>query len=469
MKQIPTTLMIVFMVFFTSHSSGQNIVKLSVSDAVNMALNNSIDLKNLKLDEEIQAYKNKEYVGAAYPQINASGNVTHYTNLPQFVFPTSDIQVYQVLAKEGVKDKNGNPIDISQATFGFQPISLVAPWNYQAGLDVQQVLFQPDLFIAIQARKAVLDFARKNTEAGEVNVKENVTKSYYGVLIARKQKEVAQNTLTRLTQLHTEMDKMYQAGFIEKLDLDKLSVTINNTSSVIHQLNNTIHITEAVLKNTLMIPQQDSLILTDALTMENIESEIMVAESGFRYENRKEYAVLESAIQLQKLDQRRNKIAYAPTLAAFYQLQRSGLRDNKYDVDGSGPWFSYTSGLIGLSISQPIFDGLQRRSRIQQARLSIEKLENNMIQLKQGIDLEQTVNKNTLRNALDNLKMQERNMHLAENVFEVTTKKYQSGVGSSIEMLQADTEYQRASGNYFQALYDAAIAKVSYLKSLGKL
>jgi len=60
-------------------------------------------------------------------------------------------------------------------------------------------------------------------------------------------------------------------------------------------------------------------------------------------------------------------------------------------------------------------------------------------------------------------------MQLAERVYNTVKKKYEQGVGSSFEILQADTEFQQAQSNYFKALYDAIIAKISYQKSLGKL
>lgn len=450
-------------------ANGQNVIKLSLDQATKMALNNSIELKNLMVDEQIQLAKNREVTGMTMPQIAASGNLTYYAKLPQFVFPTSDISVYEVLAREGVKDGQGNAINIGNASFGTQPISLVAPLNYQAGFEVQQLLFQPDVFVALQARRTVMEYAEKNTKVAQEAVKENVEKAYYGVLIAQKQKEVLLQTIERLNLLHQEMGQMYAMGFIEKLDVDKLMVTINNTNTAFNQLNNSIQISEALLKNALVLPQSDSLVLTETLDSKQINADVFVQELQFKYEDRKEIDLLNTAKQLQMLEMKRQKLSYAPTLAAFYQWQISGQRNKNYDVNGSGPWFSYQTGLLGLSINQPIFDGLQTKYKIQQAKLTVEKVENTIQQLKQGIDLEKSVSKNMLNNALLNLEVQERNMELAASVFDMTRKKYKEGVGSSIELLQADTELQRANGGYFQALYDAAIAKTSYLKSIGKL
>ena len=117
----------------------------------------------------------------------------------------------------------------------------------------------------------------------------------------------------------------------------------------------------------------------------------------------------------------------------------------------------------------PIFDGFQKKYKIRQSQLNLEKVENNFEQAKQGIDLEKTVSKITLNNALLNMDVQEKNMQLAERVYNTVKKKYEQGLGSSFEILQADSEMQQSQSNYFKALYDAIIAKVSYQKALGKL
>jgi outer membrane protein TolC len=92
-----------------------------------------------------------------------------------------------------------------------------------------------------------------------------------------------------------------------------------------------------------------------------------------------------------------------------------------------------------------------------------------MDQAKKGIDLEITVAKNTLTNAILNMDVQEDNMKLAEQVYNTEKKKYEAGLGSSFSILRSDTDLQQAQSNYFKSLYDAIIAKVSYLKALGKL
>jgi len=163
---------------------------------------------------------------------------------------------------------------------------------------------------------------------------------------------------------------------------------------------------------------------------------------------------------------KRNKLSYLPTvaLAGNYSVNAQG---QKFFTDNGTTWLK--SSYIGLSVNLPIFDGFQRKYKVQQSQLNIEKLDNTISNVKQAIDFEQVVTKESLKNALIQLDVQERNMALAERVYNATKLKFEQGLGSSFEVLQSDADYQTAQSNYFNALYNAIIAKISYQAALGKL
>ncbi|MDB5193280.1 MAG: hypothetical protein JWQ96_2843, partial [Segetibacter sp.] len=129
----------------------------------------------------------------------------------------------------------------------------------------------------------------------------------------------------------------------------------------------------------------------------------------------------------------------------------------------------FRSSYIGVNVSVPIYDGNQRKSRVDQAQYNVEKVENTITNVKQAIDFEQTATKESLKNALLNLDIQERNVELAQKVYNTTKLKFEQGLGSSFEVLQSDQDFQTAQSNYFNALYNATIAKIGYQYSLGRL
>lgn len=455
--------------FYCRPTLAQTVHELSLEQATNLALQNAEELQNLRLDEKIQELNNKEITGSVYPQISASGQGTYYTNLPKIQFPNSNFSIYQVLESEGVKDQNGNTITTGNASFSTQAISFQAPLNFQFGIAVNQLLFQPDIFVALKARDEILQYNRANTKVSEEKVKESVQKAYYSVLIAVEQKRILEGTLTRLDKLTAEMNEMFKSGFVEKLDIDKLTVNKNNTSTAINQIANGINISMALLKNTVGLPMNDEIVLTEKLEPQDLQALLLENAGNFNYENRSEIRLLNTARSLQEVDLLRQKSAYLPTVAAFYQLQRAGQRNPDFALPGKSPWFFFNTGLVGLSINQPIFNGFQTKYKIAQAELKVVQVDNNLKQLKRAIDMEQNIAKNSLSNALLNLEIQQRNIDLAQEVFETTQVKYESGVGSSIELIQSDAAYQQAQGAYFQALYDSYVARIAYFKSVGRL
>ncbi|HLF46777.1 MAG TPA: TolC family protein [Chitinophagaceae bacterium] len=446
--------------------NAQQVYEITVKDAVDIAFKNVTDLKNARLDYKIAEARNKEIVGLALPQVNGSFQGNHYLSLPQIQFPDgTEKTIYDVLKENGVRDGSGNPIT-KVVDISFRNFSFFTPWNVNAGVSVQQLLFEPQVFVGLEARKELLTNGNLQIKVAEDRVKEAVHKSYYAVLIAKKQLGFIQESIKRLEKLSSDMNEMYKNGFVEKLDIDKTTVSLNNTRTIEQQLKNGIVMGYAVLKMNLGLSQTDSLILKDELTAEQVKEGAL--ENEFNYESRNEVKLINSAVKLQGYDIRRYKLSYAPTVAAFYNFQRTGQRSAE-TMGNQKPWFWYSTSLAGLSVNLPIFDGMQKKNKIRQSRFTLEKVENTLDQVKKGIDLERTVAKNSLSSAILNMDAQEKNMELAEKVYNTVKKKYEQGVGSSFEVLQADTEMQQAQSNYFKALYDAIVAKINYQKASGKL
>lgn len=439
----------------------------TANEAVDFAIKNVTDIRNLKIDRKLQEAKNNEIKGQAMPQVTGSIGVQHFfsipvTLLPDFVTPS----VYNVLETEGVKDGNGNTIVAPTGPPQYFPARFGVPWQASAGFTFQQLLFQPDVFVGLQARDAALRYADINIKAMEDSVKSNVYRAYYGVLILEKRKLFLDDGIVRLQKLVTDQEVLFKNGFAERLDIDRTQVNLNNLKSSQSQVNNLIIIGYASLKFALGINQADTLRLTDTLSTELVKKDILDT-TGFKYEDRAEVRLLNSVEELQKLDLKRYKMQYIPTLAAVWNFSGNALRQQADFLNFSKPWFK--SNVLGVNMSVPIFDGLQKEQKIKQAQLNLEKTRNNMDNLQRVIDLQRSAAYSQFRNAIANMDVQERNMELAEKVYATTKKKYEQGLGSSFEIIQTEAGYEDAQSNYFQALYDAVIAKIAYYRSLGRL
>jgi outer membrane protein len=432
---------------------------LSVKEAVELAFKNLAEVKNAELDYKIQEAQNEEIFGQALPQVTGNASAAHYIKLPEVLFPQSEEGIYTVLKREGLIGTGVTPPPPQLVPFSFQQ-----PWTSTVGATLTQLLFQPDVFVGLQARKTALSLSESKLQQTKEKVKDSAYKRYYAILIVERQLHYIDQGLDRLRKLYHDDSIMFVNGFAEKLDLDKVQVQINNLTSARNSIANAIDISYAALKFSIGIPQSDTVVLKDDLTTATLKEDILV--DSFKYEDRAEIRALDYARQMQELDLKRHRLGYLPTVA---------LQGN-YSWQGQGAYFftsgrnySFTTAFVGLNLNVPIFQGFQRKKRVRQSELNVLKVENTIENVKQGIDFEQNITRGNLKTALASLDIQERNMVLAEKVYNSTKLKFEQGLGSSFEVLQADTEMQTAQSNYFNALYNAILAKISYQYSLGKL
>lgn len=465
------TLMLMVWLCFVMQATGQQAPitehRLSAAQAVELALKQRVEILNAQIDVKNQDAYNREITGAAYPQVAGNFGVQHYFNIPVTVLPDFiSPSVYGVLTKEGVQGGNGQPITAPES-YGSVPAQFGTPWQASLGVSVQQLLFQPDVFVGLKARKSALELYENQVKIQVDSVKSNVYRSYYGVLIAQKGLGFARESELRLKKLFSDQEQLFKQGFIERLDLDKTQVNLNNVSTTVFQLQNLVDLSYAGLKFALAIPQQHKLILTDSLDNEMIKKDVFSLQDDFKYENRSEVQTLQSSGELLDLQVQRYKLNAYPTVAAGWNLGTAALRNQFNFFDTKQPWFF--NNYIGLNISMPLYDGGQRRNRVKQAQFAAEKNSNTINQFKQLIDLEIVSARTQLANAISALNIQESNKGLAERVFETTKIKYEKGLGSSFEVLQSETSLQDALNNYYQALYNAVIARIGYSRALGKL
>jgi outer membrane protein TolC len=441
--------------------------RLTVNQAADLALKNVTEIKNLQIDRELQLAKNKEYVGQTMPQVNGSIQTQHFFNipvtlLPDFVSPS----VYQVLTDNGVRNGAGSPISKPTTPTRYFPAQFGVPWQSSAGIQFQQLLFQPDLFIALKARKKAIDYTDANIKVMEDSIKSNVARAYYSVLIAEKRKKYLDASIKRLDKLKSDQEKLYKNGFAEHLDIDKTQVTLNNLNTTSTQIERLIEIGYASLKFSLAINQTDTLELSDSLSVDLVKKDLLEL-SNFNYNDRKEIQLLNVVKDLQGLDLKRNKLSYIPTVATYFSYSRNALGQKFNLLNFSDPWFK--TSLWGINLNVPIFDGGQKAQRIKQANLNLQKTNNTIANVQRAIDLQLKASSILFKNALSSLDMQDKNVVLAEKVYNTTKKKYEQGLGSSFELLQTASELENAQSNYFQSLYDAINARISYNRALGKL
>lgn len=417
---------------------------LSVKQAVEYAAKNNVQVKNALLDVQIQEQTNKEVTGSAYPQINANGSLTYNAKLPVSLVPAEFF--------------GGQPGQFEKLAFGVK-------WGATGGVSLSQILFDGQVFTGLKARKTLIEFQEKNVEVTEEVIKANVYKVYYQLVVSKTQVDLLDANIDRLNKLLKDTKIIYENGFAEKLDIDKLTVQVANLQTEKDNVYNQISNGYLGLKVLLGMPISDELVLTDTLSDEQVK-EGSLESLNFDYAQRKEFQYANLGVRLQEYDVERYKRSKIPTLSLNGYYNKNAQR-NRFDFFEGGDWFDISAFTVDVRI--PIFNGLATNARIAKAKIALRQAENSREALKLDIDNQVQAAKNNFNIAISSLDNQKRNMELAEKVYEQTKKKYEVGTGSQTEITTAQTDLKSAQTNYITALYNAIVAKVDFSKATGTL
>ncbi len=195
--------------------------------------------------------------------------------------------------------------------------------------------------------------------------------------------------------------------------------------------------------------------------------------ANFSYNNRLEFSRLKIHEDLQQVNIKNIRFGYYPNLQGSASVAGNAGSGSfgdvgSFDFGGANrTWFENAS--VGLTLNVPIFDSFKKHHQIQKIRVQLMQINNQYDQMRSSIDLEIAQARIDLNSGISNLAAQEENLELSKEIFDVSKVKYQEGVGSNIEVINATTTYKEAEINYYNALYDVLIAKVDLEKSLGTL
>ncbi len=423
---------------------GQKVHHFTAREAVEFARKNNFQVKKALEDIRVQQQVNREVTASALPQLNGSFNFTDNIKVPVSLVPGEFF---------------GQPAGT------YIPVQFGVQYSATLGASLEQILFDGQVFVGLQAREAALDYSRKSAEITEESIAVNIYKVYYQLLIAKMQIELYHDNIVRYEKLYHDTRVIYDNGFAEKLDVDRVNVTLTNLRTDSIKLQTQLNNGFLGLKVLLGIPVTDSLVQTEELTEEMVKRDIL--DTAYQYADRREFQILEIGKKLNDYNVKRYKYTYLPTLSAFGNYYTNAQR-NEFDFFKSGgDWFQQSA--IGLRINVPIFDGFRRAAQVQQAKSAVRKIEYDMEQMKLNIDNEVASSRNRFRDAVLAVDAQRQNMQLAETVYDQTKKKYEQGLGSNTEINNAQTDLRTAQTNFFSSLYDATVAKIDYLKSIGKI
>jgi len=274
------------------------------------------------------------------------------------------------------------------------------------------------------------------------------------------------DNLERLSKLLDQTKELYKNGFVEKLDVDRITVSYNNLLSEKVKADRLYSLSKSVLKFQIGLSIEDKIELDGVLTDEII-SDFNYDLNDFDYSNRIEYSILQSDRNLKFYDLKNNRSQFLPQVYANYNYgfnTSTSMGNLFFETDR---WKKF--GTLGLKVVIPIFDGLLKRSKVNQSKYKIEQVENQIMFLERSINLQINQSVANFENSKESLEITRKNLKLANDVYILTEKKYKEGVGSNLEIIDSNNSLKIAQNQYFNALYECILASIDIKKTLGIL
>ncbi len=440
-------LLSVFFLLIALNLGAQN--AMSLQQAIDYALKNGYSVQNAASDIDIARKKVTELRGIGIPQLNVDGAYQNFIDVPVSVI------------EAGAFNPAAPPGTYLRIPFGVKH-------NMSYGYTASWLAFNGEYLVGLQASKAYVDLSKTNLRKSEIEIKESVTRAYQTVLVLYENKRILNENIASLEKSIAQTEAFYREGFIEELDVDRLKLLKQTLSITLSTLEQQTALAEKLLKFNMGYDVNTAIELSDKLN-DQIES----AKTGvdalptFDIKSNIDNILLDQALNLQKLELKRQQSAFLPTLSTFYSWKESRITnegDKLFD-----PMFRVPGGTLwGVNLGVPIFKGFSQRSRVQQARLNMQKLETTQKQARQGLELQAAQSYTTYATALKNYNQSKESVALAQRILDRAQIKFKEGIGSSIELIQSENDLLNAQASFVEAARQLLDSRVSLDKNLNK-
>jgi outer membrane protein len=343
----------------------------------------------------------------------------------------------------------------TRSSYGFETRSVIFN-SYSSGVTLNQDIFDFGKTASqVEIQRLNYDSSLSDLENVSKQIIFNVKQTYYGVLQAKRNRDVSLEAVKQFQQ-HLEQAKgFYEVGTKPKFDVTKAEVDLSNAKLNLIKAENAVRIAVANLNNTMGVPDSPEYEIEDNLSFKKYEITFDDAVSS-AYQNRPDLKSIivkkqaaESSIELAKKD-------YYPVLTGTAGYEYAG---NTFPLEKG--WN------IGATLSFPIFSGFLTKYQMDGAKANLNVLRANEESLRQGVFLEVQQAYLNLKEAEESIPTAELGVKQAEENFEIANGRYAAGVGNPIEVTDAEVLLANAKLSYIQALYNYKVSRASLEKAMG--
>ena len=439
-----------------------NLIKIWIPLLLLSANNLSAQTKNLALDEaiqlarkgnrqlQIQALNNrvadeavKEARSYLLPSVTANGSYSVYTERPV---------IY-------LRNETGSP-KLDDVKYGGR-------YAFDGSITATYPLLKPVQQSNIRLAKINTLISREETKSTEEQLALQVSQLYLTVLLHQQQVQVLKQSLSRNELALKDSRSHFLQGKNLKTDTLSNYISIKNLEANISALENNIHVISTELKQLLAIDTEINIVYTDSLNVNDSRPTIDEGNTGLdlALNNRNDLKVQSLRVEQGKEKIDHEKANFKPQLSAIAQYQLQSQADNLRIWNNGLPRTSFA----GVRLNIPLYAGNRLKYRTTQAELSVKQNELALQEMKSSIHTELISLRANLDEAKRQWQIQEENVKAATINYTMMNDRYRYGLGSRLELTDAELALTKARLGNLQAVYAIRLAELQLMKAMGLL
>lgn len=469
--------LLVSVLIFSFGSVSAQTPAMSLSDCIDYALANHPDIKVARLQVADADWLIKEEKSIGFPQLSAG--VSYSGFLQRAGLPASalafgggsdggDVSGLEAVFSQAQVDSLtsflGSLFESDpDAKIFFSPVHSISgnvQWN--------QLLFNNSYIIGLKAARRYREYVADQLEVTRQTIRNQVIDAYLPALLISENLVILDKNIGNIEKLLSETKAINEAGFAEQLDVDRLELSLSNLRTERGALERQREIVVNALKFTMGMPVADDINLSDnvnKLLADYGEADLTTPPN---FMNRPEYIQLLKGRELNALQVDLLGKPWMPTVSGFLQYQ-PGFQGGfgAKNSPGFNNWYFIPSLVGGVSVNVPIWDGGGAKAKKERAIIAVQTIDAQKQLLENAIVLEASNARKQYLNAQVRVASQQKNLDLAQRIYNTTQTKYRAGVGSSFEITQAEQSLYSAQQSLMQAQFDLLTAKAAVRKALG--
>lgn len=416
--------------------SGEKLM-LTLEQALDIALSENPTIKVADQEIQIKRYAKQGTYAALYPQIDATAT-------------------YQrVLAKQTMS------MDLGGQT---QTIRVGSDNSFNGGISAAMPLINAQLWTSLKVSVLDIELAVEKARASRIDMVEQVTKAYYGVLLAKESLSLYQRVYDNAVENNKVVKKKYDVGSVSEYDLITSNVSVQNALPNVIEAEYSVILTLWQLKALLGIDLEKNIDVVGSL----MDYERMMSEgydiTRLNLDNNTTLKQLDIQEEMLEKAVKITKLANVPSLSVNAAFLYTALgNDGKFFVKDAWNPYSYA----GLQLNIPIFAGNKRRAATREARLNLSNLQLQRENVERQLRVSVIQQLNNMQSSVKKYYASAATVGQAQRGYDISVKRYEVGRGTLVDVDNSQVALTQAELGRNSAIYNFLVAKVSLDKVLG--